>query len=334
MMEHGGDIYSCAKLLGCGEDEIIDFSSNINFYHKKISLDIDVEKISQYPDTNYTKLKSVISNIYDVKVKQIALLNGATSAIYTIFTSIKSKSVYLYAPLYGEYEKAALISKKNVYLINRIEDIYEEPKKNSIVVFVNPATPEATYYDMQKLFKIWKKLKCSVILDESFIEFENLKSYRKYINSYKKLYVVQSFSKYYASAGVRIGAVFSNKENIKNLKIQRWNISSFDSEFLQNRLVDDEFRVKTKELHSIQKQDLLNILESSQLFDEIVPSDANFILTYSPNANNIVKQLLKYKIMVRECESFDFLSEKWLRFAVKDEQSHKELKKALSFFNE
>ena len=331
-MKHGGDIYAFAKNLKCDPDEIVDFSSNINLYHKRFTLELDADKTARYPDSRYKELKSVISSRYGVKEKEIALYNGATSAIYSLLNSLKSKNVYLYAPLYSEYEKAVLEAKKNVYVINRIEDIYEEPKKKSIVVFVNPSTPEGTYYSLYKLFDIWKSLKCSVILDESFLEFESLISYREDIKKYKKLYIVQSFSKFYSSAGVRVGAVFSNAKNIKYLKKQIWSVSTLDCEFLKQRLVDDEFISISKELHLTQKKELQTILEESNIFEEIVPSDTNFILTYTPNSKKLLKHLQEYKILVRECSSFDYLDENWLRFAIKDKDAHKLLKEGLESF--
>jgi threonine-phosphate decarboxylase len=333
-MTHGGDIYRYAKELSCNKDEIIDFSSNINLYRPDIEISVNPNDIALYPDTNYTELKTAIAKTYNLKTKNIALYNGATSAIYALFTSLKQKRVYIYAPLYSEYQKAALESKKDIYMINRINDIYEKPKKNSIVVFVNPATPDATYYNLDKLFKIWKKANCCVVLDESFIEFENLKSYRNKIDDFKKLYIVQSFSKFYSSAGIRIGAIFTKEKNIQNLKTQVWNISTLDASVLEKRLQDTEFKEKTLQLHTIQKKQLQNILHQSNLFDEIVPSSANFILCYSPNANNIFQHLLKHKILVRECQSFEYLNDKWLRFAVKDEKSQLKLQEVFKTIND
>ena len=328
-MKHGAGIYKVAKKLGCKAEEIIDFSSNINSYNPQTEITLTNEMLVKYADTSYSKLKKSIAKKYQIKKKQMALYNGATSAIFELFKTLKAKRVYLYAPLYGEYEKAARQQKKKIIKINRFKNIYKKPAKNSIVVFVNPSTPDGKYYDLEKLFGMWKEQKCTVILDESFLEFENLPSQREQINHYKKLYIIQSFSKFNACAGVRVGAVFSHAKNIEKLKTPLWNLSSFDAEFLTKRLQDKTFQNKSKELHKKYKKELFDTLQNSKLFTEIHQSDSNFFLTKSNRANDIFMHLLKNKILVRTCQSFDFLDNSYLRFAVKETSAHNRLKKVL-----
>jgi threonine-phosphate decarboxylase len=330
MMEHGGDIYTVAKELDCQPQEIIDFSSNINAYAPQEHFCTQTKTLAPYPDTNYPQLKNAIASRYKIEPQNIALFHGATDAIYQLLKNLKGKKIYLYAPLYSEYKKAALQTNKYLTLINRIEDLEGEVEKKSIVVFVNPSTPEGSYYELDELFLMWKRKKCTIVLDESFIEFEEHKSLRTQIFDYKKLYIIQSFSKFYAAAGVRVGAVFSHKKNIRSLPSTPWNISTMDAEFLQKRLLDEVFVQKSKKLHLEQKEELKNILKTSHLFERIVESDANFILTHSTRASEIFEHLLAHKILVRECESFDFLDANWLRFAVKDKTAHARLKEALN----
>lgn len=332
MMQHGGNIYKYAKELDCESAEIIDFSSNINCYQPQSTLSCESSLVTKYANSDYPELKSLIAKNYKCASQNIALYNGATAAIYALMNSLKGKEVYLYAPLYGEYEKAALAAKKDIYKINRIEDIDAEVEKKSIVIFVNPSTPEGSYYELEELFLQWKKKKCTIILDESFLEFEKHKSLKNQIDDYKKLYIIQSFTKFYACPGVRIGAVFSHKKNIRSLNVPLWNISSLDANFLQERLSDTHFKEEAHKLHATQKEKLQNILKESDLFDVIVESDANYILTQSSHASEIFEHLLAHKILVRSCESFDFLDNSWLRFAVKDEGAQAKLKEALGAF--
>jgi threonine-phosphate decarboxylase len=327
-MKHGANIYKYAKKLNCNANEIIDFSSNINLYHPNINITPTSKMLVKYADNSYKSLKKAIANRYNIKKKQMALYNGATSAIFELFRHLKSKRVYLYAPLYGEYEKA-IDTNVDVCKINRFKELYKDVKKNSTVVFVNPATPDGKFYKLDKLFDYWKQQNCTIVLDESFIEFENLKYLKTQINLYKKLYIIQSFSKFYSCAGIRIGAIFSHKDNIKELKFPMWGLSSFDSEFLTKRLSDKHFAKKTKILHKKQKKELYNILKDSKLFSKIYKSKSNFFLTKSEKSKIIFKELLEKKILIRTCGSFDFLGNKHLRFAVKDKHSHNILIKAL-----
>lgn len=326
MMEHGADIYSYAKKLKCKPYDIVDFSANINFVQPKTKFNDLNNLVSKYGDSSYSNLKRAVSKRYKIDKSKVALYNGASSAIFHLLRFLKGEKVYLYAPLYSEYEKS-IPKRKEIYKINRLKNIYEEPAENSIVVFSNPSTPDGKYYNLQKLFKMWKKQNCTVILDESFIEFENLKSYRDDIEKQEKLYIVQSFSKFYNCAGLRVGAIFSNKKNIKKLKTPLWNISSLDAELLTARLLDDKFVKNSQGQHLIQKEQLKNILTRSKLFDEIKSSDSNFFLVKSKRARKIFEYLLKRKVLIRTCESFDYLDDSYLRFAVKDSKNQSRLAK-------
>jgi len=328
-MKHGANIYKYASKLGCKSSQIIDFSSNINLYKQKTNIKLTNKMITKYAESSYKGLKKTISKKYNIDISQISLYNGATSAIFELFRSLKIKKIYLYAPLYSEYENA-LSKDVNIIKINRFKKLYHKPSKNSTVVFVNPSTPDGKYYNLSKLFKLWKKQNCTIIVDESFLEFETLNSLKKKINNYKKLYIIQSFSKFYSCAGVRIGAVITNKQNIKHIKQNIWNLSSFDVKFLTQRLKDKKFLQKSKRLHKKQKKELYKILKTSKLFDKIYKTDTNFFLTKSKNAKNIFNHLLERKILVRTCKSFDFLDDSYLRFAIKDTKSHKRLQKALN----
>ena len=332
-MTHGGDIYKYAKKLGCKPEEIIDFSSNINLYQPEFTFSLEAKTIARYPETNYTSLKESIAKKYALEQEQITLYGGATAGIYALFQELQAENVYLYAPLYGEYEQAARMAKKSVYLVNRIDELEEKVEKKAIVVFVNPSTPEGTHYELEALFSMWMKRKCTIILDESFLEFESLPSYRKMINEYEKLYIIQSFSKYYSCAGVRVGAIFSHQKSSAKLSQLPWNLSVLDTHFLQERLVDEDFHKQTQEYHLKQKEQLQNILEKSNLFDEVVQSDANFILCYAKRGEAIFEHLLEAKILVRKCGSFDYLNDNWLRFAVKSAEAHQKLEETLRAFS-
>ena len=332
-MKHGAGIYKVAKKLECKPQEILDFSSNINSYYIQIDVKLTHSELSRYGDSSYKELKKTIAKNYSLKKCQIALYNGASSAIFELFKQLKNRDVTLYTPLYGEYEKASQLTNKHITKIKRFKDIYKKPKKDSLVVFVNPSTPDGTFYEIKKLFSLWRAQNCTVIVDESFLEFESLPSCRGELESFKKLYILQSFTKFYACAGVRIGAIFSNKQNIKELTQPLWNLSTYDVKFLTKRLDDKAFKKEAKKAHKKNKQELMQILQNSPHFSKVIKSDANFILTKVKKSKKLTSLLLKRKILIRECGSFDTLSNEWLRFGVKEKRMHKKLKDALNLIS-
>jgi len=329
-VKHGAGIYKVAKKLGCKPQEILDFSSNINSYYKHTNIKLTHSELTRYGDSSYKELKKTIAKNYSIKKSQIALYNGASSAIFELFKQLKNKDVTLYTPLYGEYEKASQLTNKRITKIKRLKDIYKKPKKNSLVVFVNPSTPDGKFYDIKKLLTLWKVQNCTVIVDERFLEFESLPSCRGELESFKNLYILQSFTKFYACAGVRIGAIFSSKKNIKKLTQPLWNLSTYDVKFLTKRLDDKAFKKESKKAHKKNKQTLMKILQNSPHFSKVIKSDANFILTKANKSKKLTASLLKQKILVRKCGSFDTLSNEWLRFGVKEKKMHKKLKDALN----
>jgi len=327
-IEHGGNIYKVAESLGCQPEEIIDFSSNMNPSKPASKLDINRAMFEAYADPEYHKLKETIALKYELKHEEIKLFNGASSAIIALFEQLDYDNVALYAPLYGEYKVAAQRQGKKIQLINRMDDIWKKPEQGSLVVFVNPSTPDGKSYDFDALLREWQALECTVIMDESFLEFTQIKSLRSDINSYTNLYIIQSFTKFYACAGLRIGAVFSHESNIDKLFTPMWPLSSIDVNILGELLTDTAHQENSTNNFPYYLQRLRSILCHALVFDDVYQSEANYILTRSSQAKAIEEKLLKHKIMVRNCGNFDFLDERYLRFAVKDDKALDALEKA------
>jgi len=319
---HGGDRQSIAKELNCEVDEIIDLSSNINFIKPKIDIDFNTLAISSYP--TYDKLYDTISKHYDVYSNQIELFNGASSAIFSLFRYLDNKTCYIYSPAYLEYKKSAQLFNYNIKLINRFTNIEYEVEKDSLIVFVNPSTPDGAFYDIDTLMKMWIDKNCTIIIDESFLEFTYYNSIIHYIKKYDKLYIIKSMTKFYSSAGIRIGAILSSKDNIANIKKTEplWKISQFDQNYIMEVLKDKDFGNISREINIKNKNLLTNYLLSSKYISKIYPSDANYILVElkSINAKEFQNLIKPHKIIVRDCSNFDFLDDNFIRIAIKSEE--------------
>ncbi|MFA9373461.1 MAG: aminotransferase class I/II-fold pyridoxal phosphate-dependent enzyme [Poseidonibacter sp.] len=330
--EHGGQIEKFAKDLGCEVNEIIDLSSNINFIKPKINIDFNNLDISSYPV--YDSLYKKIALNYKIDINQMELFNGGSSAIFTLFKHLDLKHCTIYSPAYLEYKKAAINFDYKIHSINRFENMQEEIKENSFIIFVNPSTPDGNFYDLESLMKKWISKDCTILIDESFLDFCDGKSAIKYLEDYDKLYILKSMTKFYSSAGIRVGTIVSNKENISSLKEfePMWKLSHFDSSYLQEALDDKEFKIISKEINIESRIELENILRDSSLFETIYKSYANYILVKLKNikAKEFQEKLKPYKIMVRDCSNFDYLDESYVRIAVKAKSANEVFKKALS----
>lgn len=329
--EHGGQIEKFAFDLGCSVSEIIDLSSNINFVKPQINIDFNTLDISSYP--TYDKLYEKISSNYGVSSSQIELFNGGSSAIFTLFRHLNLDSCTIYSPAYLEYKKASLNFGYELNTINRFEDINEKVKENSLVIFVNPSTPDGKYYDLEELMQTWIENSCTILIDESFLDFCDKPSAIKYLETYDKLYILKSMTKFYSSAGIRVGTIVSTKQNIEKLKRfePMWKLSQFDSNYLQAALDDKLFKNISKAINIKNKIELENILKESDLIEEIFESSANYLLVKLSNLNakEFQEKLKPYKIMVRDCSNFDYLDERFVRIAVKSSSANEILQRAL-----
>ena len=329
--EHGGQIQSFADELNCEVKEIIDLSSNINFIKPEINIDFNSLDISAYPI--YDKLYEKIANNYKINSNQIELFNGGSSAIFTLFKHLNLKHCTIYSPAYLEYKKACVNFAYELRTINRFENMSLPVKKKSFVIFVNPSTPDGTYYDLEKLMDYWIEQECTILIDESFLDFCDGKSAITYLEKYDKLYILKSMTKFYSSAGIRVGTIVSNEKNIDSLKRfePMWKLSQFDSNYLKAALDDVNFKRISKAINIKNRIELEKILEKSSFVESIYQSSANYILCklQGINAIQLQEKLKAYKIMIRDCSNFDYLDSSYVRIAVKSSSSTQILKKAL-----
>ncbi len=328
--QHGGDVKSFARKAKCQVKEVIDLSSNINFLKPKLDIDFNSSDISSYP--NYDKLYKAISKHYNVMKSQIELYNGGSSAIFKLFENLKLKHCTIYSPAYLEYKKAAQNFGYEIELINRFKDMKKEVKKGSFVIFVNPSTPDAKCYNINELLNFWIKKECTILIDESFLEFTDYESTTKYLEEYDKLYILKSMTKFYSSAGIRVGTIISSKENIIKLREKEpmWKISTFDMNYLIEVLKYKKFYKKAKKRNKENLKLLCSTLEKHSFIKMIHQSEANYILVKLKDikAKELQEKLLPYKIMIRDCSNFDFLGKKHIRIAVKSKKSIELLNKA------
>ncbi len=331
---HGGDIYSFAKKSGSRVEEIIDFSSNINFVKSNVNIDLNGLNLLPYPDSHYKDLRNAFNGLYSIPGNcDMEFYNGASAGIFSLFRSLKPENCILYAPIYSEYKKAADLFASKTILVNRLDNLYHEPAHASFIVFVHPSTPDGKVYPIESLLQHWKNKASHILIDESFLDFIGAPSVVPLLEEYPSLYVLKSMSKFYSGAGIRVGAVISNRENIRVLRSHEpmWKLSSFDTRYVIDILKDTDFIHRTKELTATNSKLLIQILEESGIFEKIFDSQANFVLAKLKdlNGHDLQDRLADHRILIRVCDNFDFLDSSYIRFAVKRQEDLESLERAL-----
>ena len=326
-MQHGGNIYRFAGHLGCLPEQVLDFSANINPEQAVDLSSLQHVQLGAYADPDYSVLKQAIRQRYPYPSGiDSEVFNGASSAIFALLRSLQPKDLVLYTPLYGEYAHIAEALGCTVHNIDRFNQLLADVPERSTVIFVNPSTPDGQLYDLQELLTTWQAATCTIIIDESFLDFCKADSVAEHITHYDKLYVIKSLSKFYGCAGIRIGFILAATSAINELKRfePAWKLSSLDMAYMQEALANTAFIEQTRRQTSHLRDLLHQALQDSGLFDTIYPGQANFLLARLVDGIDgfqLQAQLESSRILIRVCDNFAGLDKSYVRFAVKDEQA-------------
>lgn len=343
MAEHGGQFFTAAQQLGWSTeqalDQLLDFSASLNPLQPDFDLNTNPALLMHYPPEQATQLKSLLAHKLQLNPEQIRLTNGISAAIFDFFNWLRPKQTLLYSPLYGEYTRAAELFSQRTQLIRRDLDadslVLPELNADSLVVLVNPTTPDGRLYPRMPLIALLNHCQAHqawLCIDESFLPFigwQTEHSLRDQLERYPKLIIFQSLTKYYGCAGVRIGAVLAHPSCLANWPQATWPIATLDSELMMQALQQTDFDAHTQTWLTDAKQDLLAQLKDCRWIENIYPGEANFILCkLNTPAQPLAQQLAQQGLLIRACDSFGF-SLPHIRLAVKTRDAHKRLAAAL-----
>lgn len=304
-----------------------DFSNEINFL--KPNIEIDYNKIHNFNQFEYENLLNLLENKYKISGKQIEFFNGFSSAIYSILKFLNLKYCFIYSPCSLEYKKAASNLNYEVRLINRFENLFLPIKDQSVVIFANPSYLDGTYYELDKLFAYWISKDATVIIDETLLDFSSNNSAVKYLQEYKKLYIIKDFSKYFSNTNLNISSIFSNEQNTSILrKYEPENkLSSYDMVYLEEALKDKDFTLISNSVNIKNRIDMEKIFNFSKYLDFLYHSSSNGLLIKLKNisAKEFKAKLQEKDIKIPNCLKYDFIDETFINIYVNSKQNIKKL---------
>ena len=330
-VKHGG-LYS----IECPEKGVIDFSSNVNPLGcvplvKKV-IKKELTSLSLYPDPDSSELRSHLEWYTGVPKEQIVVGNGSTEIIYNfcrIFLRKKSP-VLLPVPTFGEYETAAKLSNtsisffKTMNLNEQISELLKDIPKRGCVFICNPNNPTGSLTSKKNMLKIIDNAhnkSTLVFVDECFIELvpDRDESVKGSVRKFDNLFILQSLTKSFGLAGIRIGYGLGSRKIIdvmQKIKIP-WNVSVLAQKAAGAALCHNFHLDKTRKLIKRESKFILDSLSKMDRFF-CYDSSTNFILIKSEiNSKRLQKKLLKKKILVRDCSNFRSLGPKFIRVAVR-----------------
>jgi histidinol-phosphate aminotransferase len=270
------------------------------------------QDFNRYPDPYQSALKEEIAKIKGVRPGQIFLGNGSDEAIdllYRAFCNPGKDNVILLPPTYGMYEVSANINDVEIRKVALTPDFQLQPDKilaaadtNSKILFIcSPNNPSANKAKREDILFLLENFKGLVVVDEAYIDFSDEPSFITELDRFANLLVMQTFSKAWGLASLRLGMAFASEELIRILnKIKPpYNISGLTQETVLAAIKDKAKVDRMIQDILAEREFLKGELEKLPFVQKIHPSHANFLLVQIPNANQVYDDLIEEKVIVR-----------------------------------
>ena len=301
--------------------------------------------VNRYPDPQQRRLKSVLSQRKGVPVENILLGNGSDEVLDLIFRAFcepKVDNIITLPPTYGMYKVLAGINdiENREVLLTRnfqlnVRGVLRQADENSKLLFLcSPNNPTGNSFSEDKIIRLLENFEGLVVIDEAYIDFSNRESWAKKQKEYPNLIVIQTLSKAYGMAGIRLGICLASPEIISLLnKIKPpYNINELTQNHALKRLESvSRIRLELAEILN-QKKLVLKVLKHIDFIEKVYPSDANFLLVKVDDADKRYDQLLKKGIVTRN-RSNQPLCENTLRFTIGTPEENIKLVMALKELN-
>jgi histidinol-phosphate aminotransferase len=296
--------------------------------------------MNRYPDPYQKELKAEIAKYKGIEEEKIFLGNGSDEIIdlcFRVFCNPGIDKVLTFTPTYGMYEVSASVNDITVirmpldqnYQIDlkKVEGLFSD--KNLKMIFIcSPNNPTGNAMDFSLVERILEGFNGIVVIDEAYIDFSEKPSFMGLVSKYPNLILMQTFSKAFGLASVRIGMAFSNPETVRffNKIKPPYNISTVNQKAALNKLknigmVKDQIMKIRKERERLSSE-LLKMSFTKKIF----PSDANFLMVKVTDANYLYNVLVNKGIIVRNRNS---IIDNCLRITVGKKSENDKLIKAL-----
>jgi histidinol-phosphate aminotransferase len=294
--------YSCARDEFKGEASVY-LDANENPYNSPLN---------RYPDPLQLKVKEKLSEIKKVPVENIFLGNGSDEPIDLLFRAFcepKMDNVVAIEPTYGMYKVSAAINDVEYRKVLLDENFQFSADKllaatntfTKIIWLCSPNNPTGNSLSRKEIIKLLNGFDGIVVLDEAYIDFTSKDSFSNHLTNFPNLVILQTMSKAWGSAAIRLGMAFASTEIIAVLnKIKYpYNINILTQNQALKAL-ENEAQVKDwVKILLDERTALINNLKELNFVQYIYPSDANFVLVKVDNANAVYQYLVEKSIIVR-----------------------------------
>ncbi len=268
---------------------------------------------NRYPDPLQHAIKSKLAKIKNCSEDQIFLGNGSDEAIDLVMRmscEAQKHNIIICPPTYGMYEVSASINNIAIQRVNLtpayqldVDGILNSINKNTRIIFIcSPNNPTGNKLNRNDIYTILTNFTSGfVLIDEAYIDFSDETSFIQELNKFPQLIVLQTLSKAYGLASLRLGMAFANPELIKLLnKIKPpYNIGGATQEIVMEALNNSTFVQQSIELINEEKIKLLVEFSKIPQVIQVHPSQANFLLVNFEKAQALFDYLIDERVITR-----------------------------------
>ncbi len=348
---HGSDLETIEKVYGIKKEDIVSFSANVNPLgispKLKSTLSQRIDAIMSYPDREYTSLRRCIADYVKAEPGDIIVGNGSTELI-SLFIQIKRpKKALIVGPTYSEYEREVALGggstlyyrleEENNFLLDIPSLEKELSPEVELLAICNPNNPTSsaiTRSEMRKILDICKKKGIFVMVDETYVEFaEDIQKITSVplTGYYNNLIILRGISKFFAAPGLRLGyAVCGNGDLLKEMNQRKnpWTINSLAAIAGEIMFTDEAYIRETRSLIARERSRICALLSAEKNVKCFTPT-ANFVLVKILKEEVVSMDLFEAAIrqgcMIRDCSTFPFLNNKFIRFCFMNPEMNNKL---------
>jgi histidinol-phosphate aminotransferase len=295
------------------------------------------EPYNRYPDPLQKKLKEKISELKNISAKNIFLGNGSDEPIDLLiraFCEPGIDNIVTIDPTYGMYQVAADISGVELrkvslnenYDLNTTEILSATSRNTKLIFLCSPNNPTGNSLNKDAISEIVKSFSGIVIIDEAYIDFAPEKTILPELENYPNLVILQTFSKAWGMAGIRLGMAFASTEIIEILnKIKYpYNLNVLTQQKALELLEEKETMKNWVKLLIAEREKMVELFNEFPFVIKVYPSDANFVLIKMHDAKGIYNYLVDKGIIVRD-RSKVHLCENSLRITIGTQKENETL---------
>ena len=268
---------------------------------------------NRYPDPHQWKVKEALGKVKGIRPEHIFMGNGSDECIdllYRAFCVPGQDNVIINPPTYGMYEVSAHINDVEVRRAVLLDDFQLDlvhlerlvDANTKIIWICSPNNPTANSINRQDIEVVLNNFSGLVVIDEAYINFSRYRSFIQELADYPNLVVLQTMSKAWGLAGLRLGMAFASEGiiDIYNKVKPPYNINQATQELALKALEEvGQVNEMIKALVTM-REELARELASLPFVMTVYPSDANFILVKTADAHSIYDYLLGDGIVVRD----------------------------------